>query len=225
MSDIIRILLVDDQRLMRDGLRILLEMEADLDVVGEAENGELALKAYEKLTPDVVLMDIQMPVMNGVEAITQMRARWPDAKVVILTTFDDDAYVFEGLRAGALGYLLKDVSGDELAEAIRTVNAGDALIDPSVTRKVVAEFARLAASPPDTPSAAGGTAAPGAPPLSEREYEILRLLAQGLTNREIAARLFLAEGTVKNYVSNILQKIDARDRTQAVIRGQALGLL
>ncbi|HSN73757.1 MAG TPA: response regulator transcription factor, partial [Anaerolineae bacterium] len=168
--------------------------------------------------PDVVLMDVRMPVMDGVEATRQMRARWPTVRVIILTTFDDDEYVFEGLRAGAAGYLLKDVSIQELADAIHAVMAGGVLIEPSVARKVVAEFARLAAPAPRTPQILDE-------PLSERELEILRLLAQGMTNREIAQRLFLAEGTVKNYVTNILGKIGARDRTQAALHAQELALL
>jgi DNA-binding NarL/FixJ family response regulator len=159
-----------------------------------------------------------MPVMDGVEAIRRLKAADPGVRVIILTTFDDDAYVFDGLRAGALGYLLKDVSGSELAEAVRTVAAGGALIDPSVTRKVVAEFSRLT-----PPAGAARTALPD--PLSERELDVLRLLAGGRTNREIAAGLHLAEGTVKNYVSNILTKIDARDRTQAALRAHELGLI
>jgi DNA-binding NarL/FixJ family response regulator len=216
----IRILLADDQRLMRDGLRILLELEPDLVVVGEAGDGETALQAYEELEPDVVLMDIRMPGMDGVEATRRTCARWPEARVVILTTFDDDEYIFEGLRAGAQGYLLKDVSGAELADAVRTVAGGGALIEPSVARKVVAEFARLAATAPGRPTGAGLPE-----PLSEREQEILRLLAQGLTNREIAARLHLAEGTVKNYVTAILQKLGVRDRTQAALRARELGVL
>jgi DNA-binding NarL/FixJ family response regulator len=218
MADPIRILLVDDQRLMREGLRILLEMEPDLDVVGEAENGEAALNAYEELRPDVVLMDVRMPGMDGVEATWRLRESWPHARVIILTTFDDDEYIFEGLRAGALGYLLKDVSGHDLAEAVRTVVAGGALIQPSVARRVVAEFARMA--PPARPPDAGL-----ADPLSEREQEILHLLAQGLSNREISLQLSLAEGTVKNYVTVILQKLGARDRTQAAIRARELGWL
>jgi DNA-binding NarL/FixJ family response regulator len=218
MSEPIRILLVDDQRLMREGLSILLEMEPDLAVIGEAGDGEAALKAYAELEPDVVLMDIRMPGMDGVEATWRLRQQWPDARVVILTTFDDDEYVFEGLRAGALGYLLKDVSGRDLAQAVRTVAAGGALIEPSVARKVVAEFARVA--PPARDAGAGLPE-----PLSEREIEILRLLAVGLTNRRIAERLNLAEGTVKNYVTNILGKLGARDRTQAAIRARELGLI
>jgi DNA-binding NarL/FixJ family response regulator len=216
MADPIRILLVDDQRLMREGLRILLELEPGLEIVGEAGDGQAGLDAYEALQPDVVLMDVRMPGMDGVEATWRLRERWPDARVVILTTFDDDEYVFEGLRAGAMGYLLKDVSGHDLAEAVRTVAAGGVLIEPSVARKVVAEFARVA--PPARAADAGL-----AEPLSEREREILELLALGLNNREIADRLSLATGTVKNYVTTILQKLGVRDRTQAAIRARELG--
>jgi DNA-binding NarL/FixJ family response regulator len=218
MPDAIRLLLVDDQRLMREGLRILLELEPDLRIVGEATNGQSALEAYAELKPDVVLMDVRMPGMDGVEATWRLHERWPEARVIILTTFDDDEYVFEGLRAGARGYLLKDVSGHDLADAVRTVAAGGALIEPSVARKVVAEFARMAA--PVRPPDAGL-----AEPLSEREEEILRLVARGLSNREIADRLSLAPGTVKNYVTTILQKLGARDRTQAALRARELGLL
>jgi DNA-binding NarL/FixJ family response regulator len=218
MGDSIRVLLVDDQKLMREGLRVLLELEPDLQVVGEAENGATALEAYATYQPDVVLMDVRMLGMDGVEATWRLRERWPAARIIILTTFDDDEYVFEGLRAGALGYLLKDVSGTDLAQAIRTVAAGGALIEPSVAQKVLAEFARLAppARSPDV----------GLPePLSEREREILDLLAQGFSNREIGARLSLAEGTVKNYVTTILQKLGVRDRTQAAIRAKELGMI
>jgi DNA-binding NarL/FixJ family response regulator len=218
MKEMIRLLIVDDQRLMRDGLRILLELESDFEVAGEAEDGAKALECYQQLAPDVVLMDIRMPVMDGVEATRRLRELDPNAKVIILTTFDDNEYIFEGLRAGALGYLLKDVSGEELADAIRKVAAGGSMIEPSVARKVVAEFARLA---PATPQAIEELIEP----LSEREIEILKLVSQGMTNKEIAARLYLAEGTVKNYVTSILQKIEARDRTQAAIRGRELGLL
>jgi len=218
MAETIRILLVDDQRLIREGLRVLLELEPGLEVVGEAGDGKEALEAYAALQPDVVLMDVRMPGMDGVEATRRLRERWPEARIIILTTFDDDAYVFEGLRAGALGYLLKDVSGNELAEAVRTAAAGGAPLSPSVARKVVAAFSRL--SPPARPPDEGLPE-----PLSEREKEVLRLLAQGLTNREIARRLVLAEGTVKNYVTTILQKLGVRDRTQAALRARQMGLL
>ena len=212
------VLLVDDQRLMRDGLRTLLELEPDMTVAGEAADGEEALVRFRDTRPDVVLMDVRMPGMDGVEATRRLRAMDPEVKVIILTTFDDDEYVFEGLRAGAVGYLLKALSGEELADAIRTVAAGGALIDPAVTRKVVNEFARLA--PPARSIDAGL-----AEPLSEREKEVLGLVARGLSNREIADELFLAEGTVKNYVTTILQKIGVRDRTQAALRARELGLL
>jgi DNA-binding NarL/FixJ family response regulator len=218
MAERIQILLVDDQKLMREGLRVLLELEPDLRVVGEAADGAAAIEAYAAYQPDVVLMDVRMPGVDGVEATWRLRERWPGARVIILTTFDDDEYVFEGLRAGALGYLLKDVSGVKLAEAIRTVAAGGALVEPSIAQKVLAEFARLA--PPARAPDAGLVE-----PLSDREREILQLLAQGLSNREIATRLALAEGTVKNYVTNILGKLGVRDRVQAALRARELGLV
>jgi DNA-binding NarL/FixJ family response regulator len=218
MAEAIRILLVDDQKLMREGLRILLELEPDLQVIAEAGDGQAAVAAYADDQPDVVLMDVRMPGMDGVEATWRLCERWPQARVIILTTFDDEEYIFEGLRAGARGYLLKDVSGAELADAVRKVAAGGALIEPSVARKVLAEFARL--SPP------ARTPEEGLPePLSEREQAVLRLLAIGLSNREIAERLSLAEGTVKNYVTNILQKLGVRDRTQAAVRARELGVV
>jgi DNA-binding NarL/FixJ family response regulator len=214
----IRILIVDDQRILREGLRTLLGLESDFAVVAEAEDGQAALDQYAAHRPDVVLMDIRMPRLDGVEATRRLRERWPDARVIILTTFDDDAYVFDGLRAGALGYLLKDISGHELADAIRKVAGGGALIEPSVARKVLAEFARLA-----EPARPANEQLPE--PLSERELEILRLLAAGANNRQIASQLFLAEGTVKNYVSTILDKLGVEDRTQAALRARELGLL
>ena len=211
----IRLLLVDDQLLLRNGLRLLLNLEPDLQVIGEAGNGEEAIEQYAALHPDVVLMDIRMPVLDGVAATQQIRQRWPGSKIIILTTFDDDTYVFDGLRAGALGYLLKDVSAPELAQAIRTVNAGGALIEPSIARKVLAEFSRQA-----IPSGSSLGQNVEIEALSERELEILRLAAQGLTNRQIAERLYLAEGTVKNYVSAVFQKMGVQDRTQAVLLAQ-----
>ncbi len=218
MTDALPVLIVDDQRLMRDGLRTLLELEGDFQVVGEAEDGQSALDAFERLRPGVVLMDVRMPGMDGVEATRRLLAAHPEARVIILTTFDDDEYVFEGLRAGAMGYLLKDISGDELASAIRTVAAGGALVEPSLARRVLAEFARM--KPPAREVNSGL-----AEPLSDREKEILKLVGQGLTNKQIATRLFLAEGTVKNYVTNILQKLGVVDRTQAALRARELGVL
>jgi DNA-binding NarL/FixJ family response regulator len=217
MTDPIRVLLVDDQRLMREGLRTLLELEPDILVVGEADNGAAAVEVYSQVQPDVVLMDVRMPVMDGVEATRRLCTEWPQAHIIILTTFDDDAYVMEGVRAGAMGYLLKDVSGQELATAVRTVAGGGALIGPSVARKLFNQFSQLPPSPPE--------AATLPEPLTEREYEILRLVGQGMTNPEIAAALHLAEGTVKNYVSNILQKTGTRDRAQAVLKAKSLGLI
>lgn len=218
----IKLLLVDDQRLMREGLRTLLELEDDFEIVGEAGDGQAALSAYAELQPDVVLMDIRMPVLNGVEATRRLLAQHATARIIILTTFDDDANVFEGLRAGALGYLLKDVSGADLAAAVRTVAGGGALIEPSVARRVFAEFARLAPnSKPASPSAESSLIEP----LSERELDVLRLVAEGLSNKEIGQKLSLAEGTVKNYVTNMLGKIGARDRTQAALRAKELGLI
>jgi len=216
MAELIRVLLVDDQKLMREGLRVLLELEPDLQVVAEAADGSAAIEAYATHQPDVVLMDVRMPGMDGVEATWRLCERWAEARVIILTTFDDDEYVFEGLRAGALGYLLKDVSGAELSQAVRTIAAGGALIEPSVARRVLAEFARLA--PPARPQDEGLP-----DPLSEREREVLRLVALGLSNREIATRLHLAEGTVKNRVTSILQKLGVRDRTQAALRARERG--
>lgn len=213
----IRVLLADDQRLMRDGLRTLLELEDDLEVVGEAENGRTAVELAGELQPDVVLMDVRMPEMDGVEATRQLAARQPECRVIILTTFDDESIIFEGLRAGALGYLLKDVSGEELAAAIREVHRGGALIQPSVARKVLAEFSRLPAAPSPAPVLPGDG-------LSERETEILKLVSRGLSNKEIALRLSLTEGTVKNYVSAILQKLGVQDRTQAALKARELGI-
>jgi DNA-binding NarL/FixJ family response regulator len=218
MTNPIRLMIVDDQKLMRQGLRTLLELEGGFEIVAEAGDGQAALEAYAEHLPDVTLMDIRMPGMDGVEVTRRLRQGWSEARVIILTTFNDDEYVFEALRVGALGYLLKDLSGQELANAVRTVAGGGALIDPSVARKVVTEFARL--TPPARPLNEGLPE-----PLTERELDVLRLLADGLSNREIGRKLSITEGTVKNYVTNVLQKIGARDRTQAALRGRELGLM
>lgn len=216
----IKLLLVDDQALFREGLHTLLSVWDDLEVVGEASNGQEAIEATASLAPDVVLMDIRMPVLDGVAATRQLHARHREVKVIILTTFDDDEYVFEGLRAGAVGYLLKDVASDRLVEAIRAAARGESFLEPSVAAKVVAEFARLP-SHQQTPTAAQ----PLAEPLSERELEILGVIATGASNKEIANQLFIAEGTVKNHVTNILGKMNVRDRTQAALMGKELGLI
>lgn len=214
----VRILLADDQTLIRQGIQTLLELEADLTIVATAANGHEALAAVERSQPDVVLMDIRMPLLDGVAATRQITARFPQVGVIILTTFDDDEYVFEGLKAGARGYLLKDVDSNEIVQAIRAVAAGEALIQPSIARKVVTEFSRLAAQP--TPLA---SILPE--PLTERERDVLAAITEGLSNREIALRLSITEGTVKNHVSNLLAKLDVRDRTQALIRARELGLV
>ena len=213
----IRLLLVDDQALFREGLRTLLSLHEDLQVVGEAGNGLEALAAADALRPDVVLMDLRMPVLDGVAATRRLLAAHPASRVIVVTTFDDDELVFDGLRAGAVGYLLKDVSSDKLVEAIRAAARGESFLQPSIAAKVLAEFNRLERSAVPPP--------PLAEPLSERELEILRLLAAGDSNKEIAAALFIAEGTVKNHVTNILGKLDARDRTQAALRARELGLI
>jgi DNA-binding NarL/FixJ family response regulator len=219
MSDQICVLIADDQQLVREGLHLLLEMTPDICVTGEAADGAAAVEQAQKLKPDVVLMDVQMPKLDGVAATRQIREICPKVKVIILTTFDDDEYVFEGLRAGAVGYLLKDVPSEQLAEAIRAAARGEAFIHPSVTRKVVAEFTRL------TERERIRRQQPLVEPLSPREMEVLALLAEGLSNQEIAERLTIARGTAKNHVSNILSKLDARDRTKAVLQAQELGLL
>ena len=216
----IKVLLVDDQTLIRQGIRLLLEIETDIQVVGQAANGREALEQVASLRPDVVLMDVRMPEMNGVVATRELGRRFPDVKVIILTTFEDDETVFEGLKAGARGYLLKDISSEEMAAAVRKVAGGEALIEPRLTRKVLAEFSRLA-------SANSGQASSGSlpVPLTERELEVLQALAHGLSNREIAEQLVITQGTVKNHVSSLIDKLGVRDRTQAVLKGQELGLI
>ncbi len=213
----IRILLVDDQSLFREGLRTLLSVQPDLEVVGEAANGEEALRLAATLRPAVVLMELRMPVLDGVAATRRLHAAQPDCRVIALTTFDDDEYIFEGLRAGAVGYLLKDTPSEKLVEAIRAVARGESFLQPSIAAKVVAEFARLADQAPARPQAL-------VEPLSDRELEILRLVAAGASNKEIAAQLVITEGTVKNHLTNILGKLGVRDRTQAALKAKELGL-
>ncbi|BDP43905.1 DNA-binding response regulator (plasmid) [Deinococcus aetherius] len=213
-------LVVDDQALFREGLITLLSTRPECQVVGEAANGLEALERAAALAPQVVLMDLRMPVMNGVEATARLRAAHPQVRVLVLTTFEEDADVYGALRAGAVGYLLKDVSAATLVEAIRSAARNETVLQPSVAAKVVAEFARLSEV-----AAPALLAEPPSEALSERERQVLRLLAVGASNREIAAALHLSEGTVKNHVTNVLGKLGVRDRTQAALQARALGLL
>jgi DNA-binding NarL/FixJ family response regulator len=204
------LVIVDDQGMVRAGFRSLLEGEADLEVVGEAANGEEALDVVRRLRPDVTLMDIRMPVLDGLAATRTLVEEGVPTRVLVLTTFDLDEYVFEALRAGASGFLLKDAPAEELASAIRVVSAGDSLLAPGVTRRVIDAFVRRA----PTPSRA---ADPALSRLTPRELEVLGLLARGLSNSDIGQRLFVSEATTKTHVSNVLGKLGLRDRVQAVI--------
>ncbi len=218
MNQTIKILLVDDQALFREGLRTLLTIQPDFEVVGEASNGEEALRLCATMRPAVVLMDLRMPVMDGVTATRRLKETLPECRVIVLTTFDDDEFVFEGLRAGAVGYLLKDVPSSKLYEAIRSAARGEYFLLPSITAKVMTEFARISRS---APRGVEGLETP----LSMRELEVLRLVATGSSNKEIASTLVIAEGTVKNHLTSILSKLQARDRMQAVIRAKELGII
>jgi DNA-binding NarL/FixJ family response regulator len=218
MTKQIRILLVDDQALFREALHTLLSVQSDFEVVGEAANGEEALRLATYSHPTVVLMDLRMPVLDGVTATSRLRELLPDCRVIILTTFDDDEYVFEGLRAGAVGYLMKDVSSEKLFEAIRSTARGEYFLLPSITAKVVAEFSRI--SRPSNPNQETLI-----DPLSPRETEILQLVATGASNKDIAEKLIISEGTVKNHLSNILGKMSVKDRLQAVLKGKELGII
>ncbi|GAA4806999.1 response regulator transcription factor [Actinomycetospora chlora] len=215
----VRVLLVDDQALFREALATLLSVRDEIVVVGEAGTGQEALDRVGELGPEVVLMDLRMPVLDGIAATRRLRVEHPGVRVIALTTFADDEDVFAALRAGAVGYLLKDVSSARLVEAVQTAAAGGSVLEPSVAAKVVARVARLPAE--DT----APRPQPLVVPLSERESDVLRLLADGRSNREIAGTLHLAEGTVKNHVTNVLGKLGARDRTQAALRARALDLL
>ena len=214
----VRVLVVDDQALFREALVTLLGARPEVEVVGEAGDGQQALERAAALAPDVVLMDLHMPVLDGIAATRRLRVEQPGVRVLALTTFDDDEDVFAALRAGALGYLLKDVSSDRLVEAVLAAARGESVLQPSVAAKVVARFAQLDDAPRSRPQ-------PLVVPLSDRELEVVRLLAGGRSNREIAAALHLAEGTVKNHVTNVLGKLGARDRTQAALRARELDLI
>ena len=213
----IKLLLVDDQSLFREGLRTILSTHPDLLIIGEAGNGMEAIQMTSELHPQVILMDLRMPKMNGVEATRRIRGANPDSRIIVLTTFDDDEDVFDALRAGAVGYLLKDVPSEKLVEAIRAAARGESFLQPSIAAKVVAEFSRL--SPRPTVEMAASER------LSERECEVLSQLAQGKSNKEIGSALNLAEGTVKNHMSNILNKLGVLDRTQAALKAKEMGLI
>jgi DNA-binding NarL/FixJ family response regulator len=216
----LRLLLVDDQAMFREGLRVLLSLQPDLEVVAEVGDGAAAVEAARTLAPDVVLMDLRMPGVGGVEATRRLKAAQPAVRVIVLTTFEEDEEVFAALRAGAVGYLLKASPSEKLCEAIRLAARGEMLLEPSVAAKLVNEFTRLAGRAP----------APVKPvaliePLSAREREVLRFLADGLSNKEIGQRLNIAEGTVKNHMSQVLGKLGVLDRTQAALRARELGLI
>ena len=214
----IRVLLVDDQPLLRTGFRMILESEQDLVVVGEAGDGQQAVEATRALQPDVVLMDIRLPRMDGVEATRRLTEDDPTARVLVLTTFDLDEYVVEALRAGASGFLLKDVPADDLVDAIRLVAAGDAVVAPRITRRLLDRFAkRLPTADAPTPAALEA--------LTERETDVLRLVARGMSNAEIASELVVSETTVKTHVGHLLTKLGLRDRVQAAVLAYETGLV
>jgi two-component system NarL family response regulator len=201
----IHILLADDHAVMRDGLAAIMKQEQDMTVVGEASNGKEAVELFRARQPDVTLMDLRMPEMDGVEATTAIRAQFPNARILVLTTYDGDEDIYRGLRAGAKGYLLKDAGREELLEAIRAVHAGQTRIPPDVTAKLLTRMS--------------------GPDLSARELEVLRLMTLGSSNQEIAAALFIAEATVRTHVNNILSKLEASDRTQAVTTALRRGIV
>ena len=218
MSSSVRVLIADDQQLVRTGLRMILDAEPDIDVVGEATNGHEAVAMTRQLQPDVVLMDIRMPELDGIEATRRVVQRDGDTstRVLMLTTFDLDEYVYDALRAGASGFLLKDAPANQLAAGVRMVAAGDALLAPSITRRLIEEFT---ATPPDA------SAPPGLDELTPRELEVFRLVAQGKSNAEIAAELIIGETTVKTHVTRIMMKLGVRDRVQAVVLAYELGVV
>ncbi|WP_327728465.1 response regulator transcription factor [Streptomyces sp. NBC_00487] len=217
-SSTIRVLIADDQQMVRQGFSVLLNTQPDIDVVGQAVHGLDAIDKVTELAPDVVLMDIRMPELGGIEATHRITTEHPHIRVLVLTTFDLDEYVYEALRAGASGFLLKDASADQLAEAVRVIAAGDALLAPGITRRLIAEFSRLGTTPRAPLKARVGD-------LTERETEVLSLIAQGLSNAEIAQRLVVAEQTVKTHVGRILVKLGLRDRTQAAVFAYESGLV
>lgn len=222
----IRVLVVDDQEIVRQGLAVILSYAPGIAVVGQASNGEEAIGQAEALRPNIVLMDIKMPTLGGIPATRRILAANPEARVIILTTYDADDLVFEGIKAGASGYLLKDAPSEELIDAIRGVCAGESRLDNRLAGRVLDEFRRLATEAPQHQAPrADQQPQPTIEPLTEREQQVLELLAEGLANKEIAERLFLTEGTVKNYVSAIIGKLQANDRTHAVVTALRRGLV
>jgi DNA-binding NarL/FixJ family response regulator len=210
----IRVLVADDQSMVRAGFRMLLGVEADIEVVAEASNGLEAVSKAARFAPTVVLMDIRMPELDGLQATRRILAADPAARILILTTFDLDEYIYEGLRAGASGFVLKDDPPEQLIAAIRTVAAGDALLSPAITKRVIRQFTRIAR--PEPPK--------GLDELTAREREILRLIVNGLSNAEIGRELYISDTTVKTHVTHILQKLNLRDRVQAVVLAYQTGL-
>ena len=215
----VRVLVVDDQTLFREALATLLGVRDEVEVVGAVGDGAQALEAVALLRPDVVLMDLRMPVLDGVATTRRLAVEHPDVRVLVLTTFDGDDEVFPALRAGAVGYLLKDATASRLVEAVQAAARGESVLQPSVASKLIARVSQL----PDAPAVPRPQ--PLVDPLTERELDVLRAVADGLSNREAAGLLFLSEGTVKNHVTNVLAKLGVRDRTQAALRARALGLL
>jgi DNA-binding NarL/FixJ family response regulator len=221
---VIRVLLVDDQAMVRAGLRMILDSEPDIEVVGEVDDGAGAAAAVAQHQPDVILMDIRMPGMDGLAATREVIAAHPDARVVVLTTFDLDEYVYGALRAGASGFLLKSADGDTLVNAVKIVAGGEALLAPEVTRRVIEEFAR-ASRDSAAPVVDHVVTEEAIGDLSEREVEVLQLMAQGMSNQEIAKQLYLSSTTVKTHVSHILTKLGVRDRVQAVVEAYDSGIV
>jgi DNA-binding NarL/FixJ family response regulator len=214
----IRVLLCDDQALVRSGFRLILEAREDIEVVGEADDGREAIELARQVDPDVILMDVRMPNLDGVEATRLLVAEGSRARILILTTFDLDEYVYAAIRAGASGFLLKDVEPAQLVDAIRVVGAGEALLAPTVTRRLLDRFAHTLPGAEEKPP-------PELATLTERELEVLKLLASGLSNAELAERLFLSETTVKSHISSVLRKLGLRDRVQAVVLAYEAGLV